>query len=122
MDKITVKGAHFEACHGVLDFEKTQKQPFVVDAVLCYDLSRAMKSDLLCDTVNYARAYEIIEKTVTENSFNLIERLAGKILENLFEEFKEVDIISIKISKPRAPIKGEFDTVTVEIERSRNDL
>ncbi len=122
MDKIIISGAHFNATHGVLDFEKITPQPFVVDAVLYLDLSKAMKSDELCDTLNYARAYEIIEKAVTENTFNLIERLAGEIIYNLFKEFEQVYIINVKVSKPNAPINGDFNTVAVEFERRREDV
>ena len=122
MDKVIISDAKFNVCHGVHDFEKVQPQPFIITAELGCDLSAAMKSDNVSDTVSYGDAYRIIAKTVTENCFDLIERLADEIMKNIFAALPKVDIIKIKIKKPNAPVKGEFDYMAIEVERNRNEF
>ncbi len=122
MDKVIISNAKFVVCHGVHDFEKVNPQPFIISAELYCDLSAAMKSDNVADTVSYGDAYRIIEKTVRENCFDLIERLADEIMKNLFAVLHKVDIIKIKIKKPNAPVKGEFDYMAIEVERKRNEI
>ena len=45
MDRITLSGVTAVGHHGVFDFERREGQPFVVDAVLHLDFSRAAASD-----------------------------------------------------------------------------
>ena len=45
MDQITLSGVTAVGHHGVFDFERRDGQPFVVDAVLHLDFSKAAASD-----------------------------------------------------------------------------
>ncbi|PNH05002.1 Dihydroneopterin aldolase, partial [Tetrabaena socialis] len=56
-DWIHLTGMRFHGRHGVLPEETRLGQPFVVDAKLQVDTSRAGASDALADTVNYAAVY-----------------------------------------------------------------
>ena len=49
MDTIRLTGVQGMGTHGVLDYEHQRAQPFIVDAVLHLDLSRAGSSDDLHD-------------------------------------------------------------------------
>ena len=76
LNKILIRGLEASACHGVHDEEKKEPQTFIFDADLYADFSAAAKSDDIEGTVNYSKACDILVKTATENSFNLIETLA----------------------------------------------
>ena len=46
-DRIVLQGISAHGFHGVLDFEKTQGQDFVVDVALDVDMRPAGRSDIL---------------------------------------------------------------------------
>ena len=119
MDKISVTGLSVEACHGLLDFERVTPQPFIVDLVLFGDFA-ACRTDVLADTVNYAAAADLARRVVRENSFFLIERLAGAIADSLLAAFPLIMQIRVTVHKPKAPVEGEFSDISVEIERERS--
>ena len=51
---IRLNDVRFHAFHGVLPQEKTVGGDFVVSMRLGYDISRAMESDDVADTLNYS--------------------------------------------------------------------
>ena len=119
MDKIHLKGCRFYGYHGAFAEEQTLGQIFVVDCTLSVDLAKASQSDRLEDTVHYGLVFETIKKQVEENKYILIERLAGAICQDIFEQFPPVQAITLKISKENPPINGHYDSVGVELERER---
>ncbi|MPM08939.1 Dihydroneopterin aldolase [bioreactor metagenome] len=119
MDKISVTGLSVEACHGLLDFERVAPQPFVIDLALFGDFA-ACRTDAIEDTVNYAGAADLARRVVRENSFFLIERLAGAIAKELLEAFPLIKRVQVTVHKPKAPVEGEFSDISVEIERERS--
>ena len=57
-DRISLTGLRVVACHGVLEHEKTEPQPFVADVLLEIDLRAAGDSDDLARTVGEQRFRE----------------------------------------------------------------
>ncbi len=121
MDTIHIRNMVFYGYHGVKSEENSLGARFEVDVSLYHDLTQAMQSDRLGDTINYNDVYNRIEEIVTEQKFYLIEALAGEILGQLFGSFQQIKKIDVRVRKPNAPIKGVFDTVEVEISRERDD-
>jgi dihydroneopterin aldolase len=115
MDVIRVLGLKFMAIHGVLPEEKTIPQPFEVDVELYRDLSKAAASDHLDDTVDYSRIVSGVEEVMRGETCNLLERLAGKIIETLRTRVGEGRLI-VRIRKPNAPLTVAFNTVEVEMQ------
>jgi dihydroneopterin aldolase/2-amino-4-hydroxy-6-hydroxymethyldihydropteridine diphosphokinase len=122
MDKIVIKGVLAWGKHGVLDFERTQTQPFTVDMEIWTDVSKACLSDNLCDTVNYADIYNIVKSVIETQSFMLLERLAFVIVEKVFTYDNRIQKIKIKAVKNKAPLEGQLDHIGVEIEKNRTDI
>ena len=83
------------------------------------DLQKASQSDVLEDTVHYGLVFETIKRQVEEERYALIERLAGAICQDIFEQFPPVQAIDIKIFKENPPINGYYDAVGIELERER---
>ncbi|MBT1162071.1 MULTISPECIES: 2-amino-4-hydroxy-6-hydroxymethyldihydropteridine diphosphokinase [Bifidobacterium] len=121
MDTIRLTGVQAEGTHGVLDFEHEQPQPFVVDAVLHVDLTRAGHTDDLGDTVNYGLVAERIVDIIQGEHVDLIERLAARIADAILTEHPLVRSVDITVHKPNAPITVPFADVAVSISRTRDD-
>lgn len=117
-----MKGLIFYGYHGVLEEEKKLGQRFIVDVILYIDLKKAGKTDNLNYTVNYKEAYEMIEKIVEDQQYNLLEALAEKICGDILHFFGMVQKINVRIKKPETPVVGIFDYFAVQIERERNHL
>lgn len=119
MDKIIIKGLKAYAYHGVNPEEKEKGQPFVADITAHADLSRASQTDDLNDTVNYSKMSKAVRKVMHEEKYNLIEKVAGRICEELLAEFPGISEVEVTLKKPRAPMSGDFDYVAVSLTRRR---
>ncbi len=120
MDKISIKNIKIYAYHGVLPEEKRDGQYFYISADLFLDLKTAGTSDKLDSTVNYAEVTKMIEDVFTETSYNTIEAAAESVIEMLLSEYSLIQSITLKVSKPDAPIEADFEDVSVELTRSRH--
>lgn len=122
MDKIRIEDIKIYAYHGVLDSEKRDGQYFYVSAELGLDLKRSGTSDKLTETVNYAELTELIEKTFTDMSYNTIEAAAESVVEAILTEYRMIKAVTVRVSKPNAPIDADFRDVSVEISRQRHTV
>ena len=119
MDKIMVNGLRVYGYHGVNEDEKQKGQPFVIDLIAYADIEKACKSDNVEDTVSYAKIIKTIKACFNQHNFDLLEALAQFLCDKLFEDFEMIEQLQICITKPRAPILADFDSVAVEIFRAR---
>ena len=118
-DVIRIKNASFYAYHGVEHDEQNLGGKFEVDIELETDLSAAVSTDSLKSTINYEAVYAVVEKTITEKKYYLLEALAGAIARRILREFPPVDHVSVKVRKPHPRIKGVVDFVEVETNEGR---
>ena len=110
------------ANHGLFEEENKLGQKFIFDIECELNYKKAMFSDEMSDSISYADIAEVVVKTATTNTFNLLERLAGEILKNIFTEFPQIENINLKINKPGAPIKYHFEKCGVEVKTSREEF
>ena len=110
------------ANHGLFEEENKLGQKFIFDIECELNYKKAMFSDEMTDSISYADIAEVVVKTATTNTFNLLERLAGEILKNIFTEFPQIENINLKINKPGAPIKYHFGKCGVEVNVSREEF
>ena len=108
--------------HGLFEEENKLGQKFIFDIECELNYKKAMFSDEMTDSISYADIAEVVVKTATTNTFNLLERLAGEILKNIFTEFPQIENINLKINKPGAPIKYHFEKCGVEVKTSREEF
>ncbi len=119
MDQITLTNCRFYGYHGALAEENRLGQIFVISAKLTVDLSAASLSDRLEDTVHYGMVFDCIKNQAENHRYQLIERLAGAICQDIFDRFPPVTAIDIAISKENPPINGHYDAVGIRLERHR---
>jgi len=87
------------AKHGVYDEEKVHAQRFKVDLELEVDNDAAFESDNVKDTIDYAYVRQTVINTVQNNSFDLIERLAQEISDQILVIDKRVLQVTVGVFK-----------------------
>jgi len=119
-DKINIRGLEILAKHGLFTEEKTHEQRFIVSATLHLDLSVAGKTDDFTKTIDYGTVCHFIKTFLENNMFDLIETIAERLAEELLVKEPALRKVWLEIQKPDAPVGIKFDTISVEIERSRH--
>lgn len=109
---IELKEMKFYAYHGVMPQERNVGNHFVVNLSLTAPLERAVQSDNLDDTINYASVYAIVKEQM-EIPSKLIEHVAGRILYALKEAFPELTAVELKLSKLNPPFGGDIHSASI---------
>jgi dihydroneopterin aldolase len=117
-DKIILHNMVFRGRHGVHPAERELGQRFEIDIELGLDLSQAMTSDALPDTVDYSRLYAIVREEVEDHQYQLIEALAGAMVQRLMAELPITSVL-VRVRKPHVPLNGMLSFAAVEIQRRR---
>lgn len=120
MDKIYLNQMAFYGYHGVFSEENKLGQRFKVDIVLHADLQPAGKTDDLNKTINYADIYTMTKEVIEGPPKKLVETLTETLAQKILDTYERVQSCQIKIIKPDPPIPGHYDSVAVEMTRSRN--
>lgn len=103
--QIELRGLTFFAYHGVLPEERHKGNTFIVDLVLDADVARAVCTDELEDTVNYAAVYEVVKREMLVPSL-LLEHVCGRIALALLETFLLLSRVQVCVVKKNPPIEG----------------
>ena len=89
MGFIDIEGMEFYAYHGHYREEQIVGNKFLIDLKIEADCSVPANSDDIKDAVNYQTAYKIIKKEMQKKS-NLLENIAGRILDSIYENMKNI--------------------------------
>jgi dihydroneopterin aldolase len=119
MDKIYMNQLAFYGYHGVFQEEQKLGQRFIVDLVLHLDLTEAGTTDELGATINYGDVYNRVKMIVEGESYKLIESVAEGVANELLARFERLKECTVKVIKPDPPIPGHYQSVAIEITRSR---
>lgn len=119
MDSIILNKMEFYGYHGVLPEENRLGQRFLVDLVVETNLKKAGITDELENSISYVDLYQVCKDIVEGTPNKLIEAVAEKISQEILERFVKVTNVTVKIIKPNPPIPGIYESVAVEIKRSR---
>lgn len=117
MDKITIRNLEIFANHGVFPEENVLGQKFIITAVLYTDTRKAGRTDDLTASIHYGEVSHFITRFVKEHTFQLLERIAESLAEELLLTLPGLQKVQLEIKKPWAPIGLPLETVSVEIER-----
>lgn len=118
---ILLENIRFFAYHGVAPQETTVGNEFVVSLRLKTDIARAMESDDVADTVNYAEIHQAVKEEMDIPS-KLLEHVAGRIIRRLFNDFTTIERIDLKLSKRNPPMGADIETAGVEVHIERQTL
>jgi len=117
MSIIQIEKMEFYAYHGHFREEQIVGNRFLVDLWIETDMSKPAATDDLNDAVNYQVAYKLIRKEMEKKS-NLLEHIAKRILDTLFESLEGIEKVRVKISKMNPPVGGKIDSVSVSLGRT----
>jgi len=116
---IELRGLRAMGTHGVLPEEQSRAQPFEVDLYVDIDLSAAVVSDDVEDTVDYGALAELATRVVSTGHFNLLEALAGRIADAVMTDSR-VRAVTVAVRKLRPPVAADLATAGVRITRRRD--
>lgn len=121
MDKILIRGLRIFAFHGVNPEEKEDGQLFIIDLTAALDLREPCETDRLETTVSYAKIIKTIRRVMQSSKNDLLEFTAQQVINAIFAEYPLVQQVEIRLKKPNAPIRADFNYVAVELIRGRNE-
>lgn len=111
---VCLNNVRFHANHGVLPQERITGGEFIVNLRAKYPLAKAIVSDNVNDTLNYAEAFEIINKEMQKPSC-LLEHVAGRIGESIIKAFPQIESVDITIDKINPPMGADLNSASVEL-------
>lgn len=117
-DLIELRGLTALGVCGALPEEQERAQPLEVDLDIRADLAAAGESDDLDDTVDYGAVCELVERVVTTERFQLLERLAARIAEVVLSDDRVLGV-TVAVRKLRPPVAQIVATSGVRVTRSR---
>ena len=104
----------FYGYHGCLEQEKKGGNWFRVDLAYDYDMRKAMQNDDLEQAVDYSQIYELIKQEMAEPA-NLLEHLAGRILDTIIERFPKITYAELSVTKFNPPLDGRVESTSVTV-------
>ena len=116
MGVIEIEGMEFYAYHGHFAEEQVVGNRFTVDLTISTNCLKAAKSDDLTDALNYQAVYQIVKEEMQIKSY-LLEHVAGRILDRLYESYESIEKAKVKISKLNPPMGGQIEKVSVTMGR-----
>ncbi|MGL4412369.1 MAG: dihydroneopterin aldolase [Bacteroidales bacterium] len=111
----------FFAYHGVFEQEALVGNRFRVWLKISLNIDKAIETDHIDSTVSYADIYEVVRKQLTIRA-NLLEHLAGRVVNQLYKEFQSLEEIEIKLAKVNPPGCGDIKSAAVCILSTREDF
>lgn len=104
--KVFVDQIHVRAFHGVMPQERTVGGDFSVSVEVTAPIMNAVKSDCVDDTVNYAVITDIVRQEMAVPSA-LLEYVAGRIAEKLFQTFPGIEKVWVEVRKENPPMGAD---------------
>ena len=111
---IYINALRFHAFHGVMPQERLTGNDYSVDLRVGYDVSSAMLSDDVNDTINYAGLYEIVRQEMSVPS-QLVERVAFRIADRISRRYPDVSRMDVKVTKLNPPFGADCHGAGVEL-------
>lgn len=109
----------FFAHHGVGEQETLSGNEFIVNLRLKVDITQAMHTDDVADTVSYADVYEAV-KAEMEVPSRLLEHVCGRITDRLFRDFPLIEEIHLKLAKRNPPMGADIEAAGIELTLQRS--
>ena len=102
------------AFHGVLEQERRVGGEYSVSIRVHYNIYKAMETDNVADTLNYAQLLKIVKREMAVPS-NLLEHVAGRIGRTVFREFPQAEAIDLNVTKLNPPMGADCAGACVHV-------
>lgn len=109
---IELKNMRFYAYHGVLEQERITGNEFLVNLKITTNFSKAIDSDDVNDTLNYAEVFDVVKEEMQQPS-DLLEHVAGRIFKKLKTTFSQIEFLEVRLAKLNPPVAGEVEMAEI---------
>ena len=116
MARLELENMEFYAFHGHYPEEQTIGSKYSVDLIIDTETGKAEKSDDLNDTIDYSEIYGIIKKEMQKPA-QLMEHLAGRIIDSVKNNIKYSGQVTVKVSKLNPALGGKIEKFSVILTR-----
>ena len=116
MGLIHIEKMEFYAFHGHYKEEQIVGNKFLIDLTIETDTEPASGSDRLEDAVDYQKAFGIVKEEMDKKS-NMLENIAGRILDSLYKNLEGIEKATVRIRKMNPPMGGHIGSVGVTMTR-----
>jgi 7,8-dihydroneopterin aldolase/epimerase/oxygenase len=117
---IEVTGLSLYTHHGVTAAEQEVGQRLVLDLRMEVGECDATVTDMVEDTVDYAKVSERVALVAQQRSYKTLERLCSAIADRLLSDFGAEEVW-VKATKPEPPIPLPVESVSVEVWRQAGE-
>ena len=120
--KATVKVENLKiyAFHGCMEEEKVIGSDYVVDICAVCSVGKKAFGDEIEGTVDYVDLARIAKREMSVRS-RLLEAVVKRIIDCCFNEIPVLDHISVTVSKLSPPIDADVESVSVSMDKKRED-
>lgn len=115
---IFVNDIQLHAYHGVMPQEQLTGNDYLVSVSAQYPIDKAIITDDVQHTLNYAMVYDIIKEEMGISS-KLVEHVAGRIAQHLMKQFADISAVQVRITKLNPPMGAQCAGAGVEVEMTR---
>ena len=115
---IRLDSMRFYAYHGVMEQEQRVGGYYLVSLTIETDLTKAICTDDVSDTVSYAELFELVKNEMAIPS-KLLEHVAGRIGQRTLEQFDKIMSLTIRVTKENPPMGASCKGASVEIKVKR---
>ena len=115
---IFLRNVRFHAFHGVMPQERQVGGEFLLSLKVGYPLDKAMESDDVTDTLNYATLFDLARREMDIPS-QLLEHVAGRIVKAITAAFPEVTSIDLELTKQNPPMGADCEGAGVVVKVKR---
>jgi dihydroneopterin aldolase len=117
---IEVTGLSLYTHHGVTAAEQEVGQRLVLDLRMEVGEADATVTDMVEDTIDYAKVCERVALVAQQRSYKTLERLCSAIADRLLSDFGAEEVW-VKATKPEPPIPLPVESVSVEVWRQAGE-
>ncbi|PKQ70362.1 dihydroneopterin aldolase [Raineya orbicola] len=115
---ISLEEMEFFAYHGFYEEEQKIGNKYSVDVYIEADVSKAVYSDKLADTLNYEAVYQIVAEEMQKPT-RLLEHIAQRIIDSILQHFSMATKVSVAVSKFNPPVGGVCRKAKVFLQKNR---
>lgn len=115
---IFVNDIQLHAYHGVMPQEQLTGNDYLVSVSAQYPIDKAIITDDVQHTLNYAMVYDIVKEEMDISS-KLVEHVAGRIAQHLMKQFADISAVQVRITKLNPPMGAQCAGAGVEVEMTR---
>ncbi len=115
---IFVNDIQLHAYHGVMPQEQLTGNNYLVSVSAQYPIAKAIITDDVQHTLNYAMVYDIVKEEMGISS-KLVEHVAGRIAQHLMKQFADISAVQVRITKLNPPMGAQCAGAGVEVEMTR---